>query len=156
VPGRFQSYDIDGGPPTYNRIDGPFNGTFTGFDAPIGVFTYTPNLDYLGRDSVKFEVFDGAANSNIGTVRILMQDAVCDCPNGGDPNLDGSPDVLDVIHVIDVVFQAGPYLVIRPCRLPYEDMNCDCALDVFDVIFLINYVFNNGPSPCNLCEAVCP
>jgi hypothetical protein len=156
VLGRFQSYDVDGGPPAYARLDGPFNGTLTGFDASTGVFTYTPNLDFLGRDSIKFHVFDGVTNSNIGTVRIVVEEAICHCPYEGDPNLDGSPDVLDVVHEIDVVFEEGPYLVIRPCRLPYEDMNCDCVLDVFDIIYLIDFVFDGGPNPCKLCETVCP
>jgi len=155
VTGQFHSYDVDGGPPAYTRLAGPFHGSFTGFDPSTGVFTYTPDLDFLGRDSIKFQANDGAANSNTGTVRINVDERTCLCVHEGDPNLDGVPDVFDILDEIDVVFNNDPYPVYPPCRLPYQEMNGDCSIDVFDIVYLIDYLFQNGPHPVKLCEVIC-
>lgn len=152
----FHSYDVDGGPPTFTRIDGPYNGVFADFNPSTGQFSYTPNSNYLGPDSIKFQVFDGMDNSNIGTVRIVIAEIACNCPYQGDPTMDGLSDVFDVINIINVVFDASPYPIHPPCRYPYQDMNCDCVLDVFDIIHAIDYIFSNGQPPCDLCDTVCP
>ncbi len=153
---RFHSYDVDGGPPTYSNIAGPFNGTFSGFDPSTGVFTYQAGTGYTGRDSIMFQVNDGLDNSNVGTVRILISEIVCNCPFNGDPTMDGVTDVFDLLYEIDVIFESTPYPIIPPCKRSYVEMNCDCVLDVFDVIYLIDFLFSSGPPPCKLCDAVCP
>lgn len=153
---RFQSFDIDGGPPVYARLTGPFNGIFTGFDPSTGVFTYTPSPGYAGHDSITFDVSDGLATSNVGTVRINVTTTFCRCDHVEDPNIDGAKDVLDVVDVIDVVFDGLPFPIYPPCRFAYEDVNCDCSIDVLDVVKIIAVVFENDPSPpCDLCAAIC-
>ena len=155
VPGKFQSYDIDGQLLTFTVVSGPFNGTMSGFNPNTGQFTYTPFLDVVGKDSIKFQSNDGLANSNIGTVRISVTERACFCEREGDVNRDGVRNVNDVIHEINVVFNGNPYALWPPCPVPYEEMTCNCQINVLDVIYLINYIFNYGPAPCKLCESAC-
>lgn len=64
VGAQMQGYDPDGDPITYSLDAGPENGSTSGFDANTGMFTYTPNAGYQGKDSVEFHVDDGSLPSN--------------------------------------------------------------------------------------------
>ena len=62
----------------------------------------------------------------------------------GDCNRDGTPDVLDVVRLIDFVFAGsanGP--------IPYwsGDVDFNRVYDVFDVVGLIDYVFAGAAAP---------
>lgn len=43
---------------TYALLQGPAHGTISDFNATTGTFTYTPNTDFLGADTVSFRVTD--------------------------------------------------------------------------------------------------
>lgn len=78
--------DVDGDDLTFTINSGPFNGQISGFDANTGAFTYTPNPEYSGPDSIKFEAADAIFTSNEGTVRINVA-AVNDPPTARDTSL---------------------------------------------------------------------
>jgi agmatine/peptidylarginine deiminase len=61
----------------------------------------------------------------------------------GDANRDKEANVVDVVYLINYLFDNGP----EP--QPYEsgDINCDGEVTVSDVVYLINYLFKNGPPP---------
>lgn len=61
--------DADGDPLTWRLVTPPQHGTLTGsLPSP----TYTPAADFNGTDAFAFQVNDGRADSNIGTVRITV------------------------------------------------------------------------------------
>lgn len=66
------AHDVDGDPLTFAIAAGPFNGNVTGFNVNTGAFTYTPNPDYSGPDSIRFQADDGLFLSNVATVRITV------------------------------------------------------------------------------------
>lgn len=61
--------DVDGDPLTWSIIDIPLHGVLSG-DTPN--LTYTPTESYYGDDSFTFKVNDGAGDSNVATVSILI------------------------------------------------------------------------------------
>jgi len=61
----------------------------------------------------------------------------------GDVNADWSPDILDIIYLIDFKFKGGP----EPVPLFTGDIDGDCKVDILDIIYLINYKFKAGPEP---------
>lgn len=69
---QMQAYDPDGDAITYAVLDGPLHGIMSGFDMNTGAFTYTPNLAYLGPDTLFFQAFDGTDSSNVSHVSILV------------------------------------------------------------------------------------
>ncbi|GAB4316774.1 MAG: hypothetical protein Kow0074_04920 [Candidatus Zixiibacteriota bacterium] len=78
--------DADADDLTFAIIAGPFNGQISGFDTNTGAFTYTPNPEYSGPDSIKFEAADAVFTSNEGTVRINVA-PVNDPPTARDTSL---------------------------------------------------------------------
>jgi hypothetical protein len=69
---QMQAYDLDGDPLTFAMLSGPNHGGASGFDMNTGVFTYTPDLSYLGPDTVVFQAFDGTDSSNVAAIAILV------------------------------------------------------------------------------------
>ena len=61
----------------------------------------------------------------------------------GDVNGDGKIDVVDVVYLINYLFNDGP----PPCPKEAGDANCDGSVNVIDVVYLINYLFGGGPPP---------
>lgn len=61
--------DIDGDSLTYTVLSGPSNGTLSG-SAP-NLF-YTPNVGYVGSDSLRFSVNDGLLSSSPATIDIVI------------------------------------------------------------------------------------
>jgi hypothetical protein len=65
-----------GTPLTYNIVTQPSKGTLTSLPDTIGVYTYTPNTDYVGADSFTFSVTDSSgATSSVATVLITVSPA---------------------------------------------------------------------------------
>ena len=62
----------------------------------------------------------------------------------GDVNQDASIDAVDIVYLINYLFNSGPV------PLPFADqgdVNNDEKTDVVDVVYLINYLFMEGPGP---------
>ncbi|MFQ5653589.1 MAG: hypothetical protein ACE5GW_02515 [Planctomycetota bacterium] len=60
----------------------------------------------------------------------------------GDISQDGNLNMLDVVEIVAVLFDAG---APGPCN-DVLDVNDDGGLDVADVIYLLQYLFNQGPA----------
>jgi len=86
-----------------------------------------------------------------GTLTLIVQPCLCDCPHQGDINGDTVIDVFDVIGVIGVAFSGDPDSQDPGCPKTRSDVNNDGVADVFDVIYLIATAFSGGPSPVDPC-----
>lgn len=77
------NFDADGDPLTINGMGAPVNGSLT--DNMDGTYTYTPNPNYCGLETIVYQVTDGQAITN-DTLRI---DVLCinDAPVGGNETL---------------------------------------------------------------------
>jgi hypothetical protein len=65
----FAASDANEDPLTFRVIQFPSHGTLTG-TAPD--MTYTPNLNFIGDDSLAFVANDGQSDSNIGTIHLRV------------------------------------------------------------------------------------
>jgi hypothetical protein len=132
-------------------------GLETDFDAVVFTITTSFDLDQAGRtvclDSCfyapagywmwtfpeggwTYPTWDGPHCFTIGG----CCDGLADDPNG-----DGAgPDIADLIHLVNFMFQDGP---AAPC--PEEvDINGDSAgPDIADLIHLVNFMFQGGDAP---------
>jgi len=70
------AYDVDGDVLNYMIVDSPANGAVT---LSNNVGTYFPNINFSGTDNFQFQVHDGQAHSNIGTITLVVN-AVNDAP----------------------------------------------------------------------------
>lgn len=64
----------------------------------------------------------------------------CKC---GDVNADGDATIVDVVHMINWLFNNGPPL----CPELSGDVNQVRGVSIADVVYLINYLFNDGAAP---------
>ncbi len=71
--------DIDSASLTFSIVSSPTKGSVTISNAGTGAFTYTPNSNANGTDSFTFKANDGALDSNIGTMAVVIA-AVNDAP----------------------------------------------------------------------------
>ena len=63
--------DSDGDPLSFILVDPPDHGVVTG-PAPNGSYSYTPEHDYAGADSLTYKAMDASAESNVGTLAITV------------------------------------------------------------------------------------
>lgn len=61
--GRCQAYDVEGDPLYFSIIGGVDHGTISNFDNAAGTFTYTPDTDFLGDDTLYFSVTEDKIDS---------------------------------------------------------------------------------------------
>lgn len=77
--GAFVATDADNEPLIYSIVDEPAKGSLTITDSANGAFSYMPDRNATGTDSVTFQVYDGTDYSNTATVNINI-DSVNDAP----------------------------------------------------------------------------
>ncbi len=70
--GSLQASDSDGDPLTFSLVAPPGHGEVK-LDAATGAFIYTPNSNYVGKDSFTFKANDGRKDSNVATVSITVE-----------------------------------------------------------------------------------
>ncbi|MCZ7644024.1 MAG: Ig-like domain-containing protein [Planctomycetota bacterium] len=63
--------DVDGAAPTFTRLTNAANGNVA-LNTATGSFTYTPNPGFNGADSFTWRANDTVANSNTGTVSLMV------------------------------------------------------------------------------------
>lgn len=89
--GTFVGIDADNEPLTYSILTEPAKGSLTITNSATGAFSYMPNPNATGEDSVTFQVYDGTDYSNSATVDITI-DPVNDAPQAGDVSLSTTVD----------------------------------------------------------------
>ena len=59
----------------------------------------------------------------------------------------GTPNILDVIFIINQIYKDGP---LPDYDLRMSDVNCDGIINILDVVYLINSIYKDGstPGPC--------
>jgi hypothetical protein len=70
--GALVAIDAESQPLTYSLVTNGSLGTATITNAATGAFTYTPNPDANGSDSISFRANDGLMDSNVATVTITI------------------------------------------------------------------------------------
>jgi hypothetical protein len=83
LSGTFQASDPDGNPLTYSLVDSGSLGTAVLTDPAGGSFTYTPNPNATGTDTLRFKVNDGLVDSNVATITVVVS-PVNDAPVASD------------------------------------------------------------------------
>jgi hypothetical protein len=73
--GLLHASDANEDPMTFEQVDPPSHGYFTGFNTETGAYTYVADTDYVGTDSFTFRAFDGQAYSNTAVVDISIVEA---------------------------------------------------------------------------------
>jgi hypothetical protein len=77
LSGQLVATDVEGSPLTYAITTLPVNGSVI-VNPATGEFTYTPNPGRTGTDSFKFRANDGALNSSIKTISIVIKSPIPD------------------------------------------------------------------------------
>lgn len=155
VTTKFLASDVDGPSITFAKVSGPSNGTFSGFNATTGAFTYTPNTGYFGPDSIKFTADDGSGPGNVGTIRFSVSSSNCVCACWSDPQCNGQTNVIDLVRVIQILFENHAATISPQCPTLDADFNCDCFIDVLDLGKIIDILFRGDTTICNPCSASC-
>jgi hypothetical protein len=143
--------DVDDATWTIAHLSGPLNGVISNFDPQTGSFTYTPDTDYEGADSIKYQANDGDDPSNVGTVRITVVSG-CSCPFQSDFDGDNFLTALDLSGLIDILFAGDPDIQDGTCPAPRADFDCDDFSTAQDLGALIDHLFAGGAGPCNPCQ----
>ncbi len=154
--GQMPASDVDNASLVYSHIAGPFHGSVSNLDPADGSFDYMPDLDFEGEDTVVYVVSDGDLADTANVFITVATGCFCNCH--ADPACDGSPDVLDVVGVVNVAFRGAVDVVDPQCtHIGRTDVNCDCATDVLDVVGMVNRAFRGDLTPfCDACIEPCP
>src|SRR5262249_14631713 len=107
-----QATDPDGDPLTFTIVGGPSHGTLSGTGATRA---YTPNAGYVGPDSFTFKANDGALDSNVATVSIMVQH-VNHAPDAVDDTLTTPENTAGSVNVLanDTDPDGDPLFVTTP------------------------------------------
>ncbi|SEO48610.1 Ig-like domain-containing protein [Paenibacillus sp. OV219] len=73
--GRLGGFDPDGNTITYNKEKNAEHGTFD-LDAITGFFSYRPDPDFIGTDTITYTLNDGTADSALITITFDVQEVV--------------------------------------------------------------------------------
>lgn len=115
---QLQASDPDGDTLIYIIQSGPFRGAVSDLDTLTGAFTYTPNANLNGPDSLTFRVYDRITYSNSAKWRVIVTPGN-DPPSAGDVNANtvknfsasiGTMPVTDIDNTTwSITHVAGPF-----------------------------------------------
>jgi hypothetical protein len=79
----------------------------------------------------------------------------CNAECHGDPQCDGSCNIIDLVRSIDVAFKGAPPAIDPDPRCPVEntDVNCDMVTDVIDIVKMINVQYRSASILDQFCAA---
>lgn len=79
----------------------------------------------------------------------------CNAECHGDPQCDGSCDIIDLVRSIDVAFKGAAPVIDPDPRCPVEntDVNCDMVTDVIDIVKMINVQYRSASIQDQFCVA---
>ena len=128
--------EIDGTPVvTYCDIEGGWTGEGNISCDPQFCYPDTGNY-YLLDTSCCVGASEGGVD--IGAFGVGCWSYVC-----GDANADSTVDVVDVVYLINYLFDEGS----APVHFEAGDANSDGKVNVDDIVYLINYLFSGGGPP---------
>lgn len=131
------------------------NAVFTDHGDGTATFEFMPDYTQAGIHELIVVASDGALADTQSVMIDVAQGCLCDCV--GDPQCDGSTDVLDVVQAVNVAFRSGTPTIDASCH-PHPagrtDINCDDVTNVIDVVGLVNVAFRSLPS--NFCAPCAP
>ena len=87
LAGTLPGSDIDSATLTYAITQNPTKGTISNFNAATGAYTYTPNANTSGVDTIGYTVSDGTTTTAPATITFTVS-AVNDAPVAGGDRLD--------------------------------------------------------------------
>ena len=111
--GTLSASDVDGDALTYSIVANGSKGTATITNASTGAFSYTPNLNANGSDSITFRVSDGTLTSNTATVSITIV-PVNDAPVAANKSVSTNEDtaVSSTVSATDVDGDTLTYSIV--------------------------------------------
>ena len=121
----------------YSTNDGSSWNLITGGTGDDGSFTWADIPDSGSRDC-RIRISDAVDGSPLD-----VSDSTFFITPLGDVNCDVWIDLVDIVYLINYVFQSGP----EPIPLESGNVNCDWSIDAADIVFLVNYVLKSGPKP---------
>ncbi len=124
------------------------NITFQYFEVGNGGLNATAAIGISQFECATRNHFDnGAPGINIVTdmQAVQFKSNTWDYVWGGDCNVDGTVNILDLTFMVDFIFRGGP----APQPLVMGNANCDGAdLNILDLTYLVDRIFRSGPLPC--------
>jgi len=145
--------DVDTGDVLNITMSGPPGATFSSVpkkSPASGIFTWntteadTLNSPYLAT----FIVNDGTGRADTGQVSIeVVPLAIPPSTKGGDLNGDGIVSLVDVMYLVNYIYNNGP----PPNPVAAGDIDGDCFITIADIVYLVNYVLKQGPAPLPFC-----
>jgi hypothetical protein len=114
VTAQLSGYDPDGDPLTFAIATPPSHGAVSAFDSVSGAFTFTPNADYHGLDTMTFEVCDPSSACDTGTYTFTVG-SINDLPVALDDSIDVARDTSALIAVLtnDSDADGDPLQIVR-------------------------------------------
>ncbi|HUU45772.1 MAG TPA: hypothetical protein VM118_08565, partial [Acidobacteriota bacterium] len=80
----------------------------------------------------------------------------CACPCHGDPQCDGTIDVLDVVDAVDVAFRGAAAITDPLCPCEQTDVSCNGLTNVLDVVKIVNVAFRKWDAETVFCDPCVP
>ena len=62
----------------------------------------------------------------------------------GDVDCTGDLNLLDILFLIDFIYNEGP----DPVSMKSADCDCSQTCNLLDILYLISYIYDDGPEPC--------
>ncbi len=128
VTDQLCAYDLNGDQLDFSIVTRAGKGDVVIDDPKTGVFTYTPDPNYIGTDTFSFKASDGRNESETVTVRVEVYG---DC-SGGDIDKSGNVNLMDAVVGLQVVngLYSGDICLTA-------DINQDGNIGISDVIFVL-------------------
>lgn len=114
VTAQLSGHDADGDPLTFSIAAAPSHGTISAFNSTTGSFSFTPDADYHGTDTMTFEVCDPSSACDAGTFTFTVS-SINDAPIAVDDSVDVARDGSALIAVLtnDTDADGDPLQVVR-------------------------------------------
>jgi len=124
--------------PSLSALQLPYNSSFSDSGNGTGLFQFAP--DSTQSDSV-YQIIFVASDGLLADSQAVICSVIA--YQRGDVNADSLIGIVDVVYLINYLFDGGP----QPKPLMSGDANGDGEVSIVDVVYLINYLFNDGPAP---------
>jgi hypothetical protein len=143
----------------------PFVVTLTIRPGGIPIFTYDSKTDapasegkpcgvlYSGPDGYRillgfplYWMTDESAKAVVAYALNLMGESGA-VAQYGDLDGNGRRDIVDLVYMVDFMFQGGP----APLDINSADVDGSCRVDISDLVYYVSYLFQAGPEPVAGC-----